>query len=218
MVDLLDSSEKIVKIYLVRHGSTQATDGGKICGHLDLDMTPEGVNQVEDLAHWFCSVECDAIFASPLKRTMQTADVMAKIMGHPTYFKHSGLVEKKEGDWEGLSYWQIRDTQAKQWEKWSKDPIGVEPPGGESVKAFHARTLRAITDILNNHHKGNRVAFVSHAGVIKSLIMHALNIPVENFFRIEIPPASVSRIDWSENFASLKFSGLRPSTQEAMVI
>lgn len=218
MVDLLDFSEKIIKLYLVRHGATDATDGGKICGHLDLDLTPEGVLQTEDVADALCGINADAIFCSPLKRTMQTADVLAKTLDIETYFKHSGLIEKKEGEWEGQTYWQIRDAQPKLWEKWSKDPIGFEPPGGESVKDFVARVGRALSDIIKNHYKGNKIVLVTHAGVIKSIMMHSLNIPTENFFRIDIPPASISRVDWSDSFATLKYSGLQPVTQEAIVI
>lgn len=218
MVDLLDSSEKIIKLYLIRHGSTEATDTGKVCGHLDLDMTPGGILEIEDAADWFRGVEIDGIFCSPLKRAMQTADIIAKATDVPTYFKHSGLSEKQEGEWEGKTYWQIRDADPKHWEKWSKDPIKHGAPNGESVKDFVARVGRALDDILKNHNKGNKLALVTHAGVIKAIIMHALNIPIENFFRIEVPPGSISRVDWSESFASLKFTGLCPSTAESMVV
>ena len=218
MVDLLDFSEKITKFYLVRHGETEATNGGKICGHLDLDLTTDGIADIEDVADWFCTVPIDAIFCSPLKRTSQSADIIAKATKHSTFFKHSGLIEKKEGVWEGKTYWQIRDEDSKLWEKWSKNPIDFAPPDGESIKDLVHRVGRAIEDIIKNQKKGNNLVLVTHAGVIRAFLIHALKIPVENFFRIDVPPASISRIDWSDNFATLKFTGLDPAIHEAMVV
>jgi alpha-ribazole phosphatase len=210
MVDLLDSSEKVKQIYLVRHGETSATDRGRICGNSDIGLNAEGIEQVEVVASWFYDMPIDSIFSSPLLRAVQTADAIAKAVHKPTYFKHSGLVEKKEGDWEGKTYWEIRDQQPKQWEKWSKDPINYAAPNGESIKDFVARIDRALKDILNNYDTGNRIVLTTHAGVIRAIIINALDIPVENFFRIDVPVASVSKVDWSDSFATLKFCGLTP--------
>ncbi len=210
MVDLLDSSENIKFIYLVRHGETSATEKGRVCGHSDVGLTEEGLDQAELMAAWFYDIPIDSIFSSPLLRAVQTADAIAKAVQRPTYYKHSGLVEKKEGDWEGKTYWQIRDENLKLWEKWSKDPINVAAPNGESVKDFVARIGRAMDDILNNYETGNRIVLTTHAGVIRAVIIHTLNIPVENFFRIDIPVASISRVDWSDSYSTLKFTGLTP--------
>lgn len=208
MVDLLDSSEKIKTIYLVRHGETSATQKGRICGHSDIGLNEEGLEQAELIGSWFTDLEIDSIFSSPLARAVQTADALAKAIRMPSYYKHSGLVEKKEGSWEGKTYWEIRDQDSKLWELWSKDPTNVAAPGGESVKDFVARVDRALKDILNNYETGNKIVLTTHAGVIRAMIMNALNIPSENFFRIEIPPASISRIDWSESYSSLKYCSL----------
>ena len=208
MVDLLDSNEDIKTLYLVRHGETSATQKGRICGHSDIDLSEEGFTQAELIGAWFSDFQIDSIFSSPLNRVVQTTDAIAKAIGKPTYYKHSGLLEKKEGDWEGKTYWQVRDEDPKGWEKWSKDPIKFCPPGGESVKDFVARSDRALKDIIHNYETGNKIILCTHAGIIKAIMMNCLGIPVENFFRIDIPPASISRIDWSESFATLKYCSL----------
>lgn len=217
MVDLLDFSEKIKTFYLIRHGETEATAGGRICGHLDVDLTEEGVDQAEIVGDWLSVYPMDSIYCSPLKRTVQTADVVAKFTKLPTFFKHSGLLEKNEGEWEGKTYWEIRDNDAKLWEKWSKDPINFAPPGGESVKDFVGRVGRAIEDIRKNYENGSKIVLITHAGVIKASIMNALDIPVENFFRIDIPTASISCVDWSDSYATMRFCGLNPTIHELMV-
>ena len=208
MVDLLDFSETVKSLYLVRHGETAATSKGKICGDSDTPLNEEGFMQAEVLGSWFSDMEISSIFSSPLARAVQTADAIAKAIKMPTYFKHSGLCEKKEGEWEGKTYWQLRDEDPKAWEKWSNNPIDFSPPGGESVKAFVGRVDRALQDIIKNYDTGNRIVITSHAGVIKGIIMNCLSIPAENFFRIDIPPGSVSKIEYSENFATLKYTSL----------
>lgn len=217
MVDLLDYSEQVKSFYLIRHGATEATDKGRICGHIDIDLTAEGVEQAEIIADWFLDTPLDSVFCSPLKRTMQTADIIAKAIKKPTYYKHSGLIEKKEGQWDGKTYWQVRDEDPKLWEKWSKDPIDFTPPGGESIRSFVARVGRALDDVRKNYETGSKVAVVTHAGVIRAMIINALEIPVENFFRIDVPLASISRIDWSESYSTLKFCGFTCEPEEAFI-
>lgn len=208
MVDLLDSSENIKTIYLIRHGETAATQKGLICGQSDIPLNNDGIEQAELIGAWLSEMYIDSVFASPLARTVQTADIVAKSIQLSAYYKHSGLAEKKEGEWEGKTFWQVRDESPKVWERWSNDPINFSPPGGESVKDFVARVGRALNDIIKNYATGKKIALITHTGVIRSIIMNSLDIPVENFYRIDIPVASVSRIDWSENFCTLKYTGL----------
>jgi len=218
MVELLDSSEKIKTFYLVRHGETEATAKGRICGHSEVSLSEHGLEQVELAADWFYNIPIDTIFSSPLNRAVQTTDIIAKAIQKPTYLKHSGLVEKKEGEWEGKTYWELRDQDAKSWEKWSNDPINFAPPNGESVQDFVARVGRAMKDIIANYDSGNKIILSTHAGVIRSVIMQALDIPVDNFFRIDIPVASITRVDWSESYSTLKFCGLVPEQFETLVV
>ena len=208
MADLLDSSENVKSLYLVRHGETIATQKGKICGADNIALNDEGLGQANLLGAWFQDMEIDSVFSSPLQRAVQTADAIAKSIKMPTYFKHSGLSEKKEGEWEGKTYWQIRDEEPDEWQKWSNDPINYAPPGGESVRDFVARIERALNDILNNYDTGNRLVLTTHAGVIKAIIMNSLDIPADNFFRIDIPTGSITKVEVSENFATLKYTSL----------
>jgi broad specificity phosphatase PhoE len=208
MVDLLDFSETVKSLYLVRHGETAATQKGRICGESNISLNDEGFAQANVLGSWFSDMEISSIFSSPLARAVQTADAIAKAIKMPTYFKHSGLTEKKEGEWEGKTYWQLRDEDPKAWEKWSNNPIDFAPPGGESVRSFVDRIDRALKDIINNYETGNRLVLTTHAGVIRGIILNCLNIPTENFFRLDIPTGSITKIEYSENFATLKYTSL----------
>lgn len=208
MADLLDFSETVKSLYLVRHGETSATEKGRICGESNIPLNDEGFAQANVLGSWFSDMEISSVFSSPLLRSVQTADAIAKAIKMPTYFKHSGLSEKKEGEWEGKTYWQLRDEDSQAWEKWSNDPIDFAPPGGESVRNFISRVDRALIDIISNYETGNRIVITTHAGIIRGIIMNCLNIPAENFYRIDIPTGSITKIEYSENFATLKYTSL----------
>jgi broad specificity phosphatase PhoE len=211
MSNVLDFSEESKTLYLVRHGATACTPG-YIPGQSDKGLSADGIDEIESLANYFSQLKVDSIFSSPINRAVQTTDILAKALNLSTYFKHSGLVEKKEGEWEGNTYWQLRMDEPKQWEKWSRNPITFAPPAGESVKDFVARVGRALDDIRQNYDKaGSNLLLSTHEGVIRSIIIHALNIPIENFFRLEVPTASVTCLEWSKSHATLKFFSTKTS-------
>ena len=208
MEQALNISDEIKTFYLIRHGEIKNSSGSKIAASDDKGLSGDGVLEAELLSSYFHDIKINSIFASPTSSAVQTTDIVAKNLGIPTFFKHSGLTDKKEGDCAGKPYWQIREESMKAWEKWSKDPINFSPPNGESVKDFVARVGRAFKDIIKNYDIGQKIILSTHTGVIRALIILSLDIPVENFFRIEVPSGSISRIDWTENYSILKFCSL----------
>lgn len=209
----LNVTEEIKTFYLIRHGELKENSNSKIPSLDDEGLSAEGVLEAELISSYFQDIKVSSVFSSPSMSAVQTTDIIAKNIGLPTFFKHSGLVDKKEGDWAGKTYWQLHEEAPKSWEKWSKDPINFFPPNGESVKDFVARVGRAFKDIIKNYEIGQKVILSTHTGVIRALIILSLNIPVENFFRIEVPSGSISRIDWGESYSILKFCSLSLSSK-----
>ncbi|NQY79385.1 MAG: histidine phosphatase family protein [Candidatus Caenarcaniphilales bacterium] len=209
----LNVTEEIKTFYLIRHGELKGNSNSRIPSQDDEGLNPDGVLEAELISSYFQDIKVDSVFSSPCMSSVQTTDIIAKNIGLPTFFKHSGLVDKKEGDWSGKTYWQLHEEAPKAWEKWSKDPINFCPPNGESVKDFVARVGRAFKDIIKNYEIGQKIILSTHTGVIRALIILSLNIPVENFFRIEVPSGSISRIDWTESYSILKFCSLSLSSK-----
>jgi alpha-ribazole phosphatase len=204
----LDLSEEVKSFYLVRHGELKNSSKGRVPDTNDKGLNSEGVLEAELLSSFFHDLRISAIFSSPNNSAVETTDIIAKNIGEPTFFKHSGLMDKREGEWAGKTYWQIREEDAKSWEKWSKDPINFCPPNGESVRDFVSRVGRALKDIRSNYEIGEKIILSTHAGVIRALLILALDIPADNFFRIDVPLSSISRIDWSNSHAIVKFFSL----------
>jgi alpha-ribazole phosphatase len=204
----LDLSEEVKSFYLVRHGELKNSGRGRVPDTNDKGLSSDGVLEAELISSFFHDLRISAIFSSPNNSAVETTDIIAKNIGEPTFFKHSGLTDKREGEWDGKTYWQIREEDAKSWEKWSKDPINFCPPNGESVRDFVSRVGRALKDIRTNYEIGEKIILSTHAGVVRAMLILALDIPVDNFFRIDVPLSSISRIDWSNSHAIVKFLSL----------
>jgi alpha-ribazole phosphatase len=63
---------------------------------------------------------------------------------------------------------------------------------------------------LLKEHSGKKIALVSHAGIIRALIVRALGMPVDNFWRVNVPTGSITKIDFSANFATMQMMAIRP--------
>ncbi len=89
----------------------------------------------------------------------------------------------------------------------------MRPPGGESIEDMYERTKIRIAEIVEQY-GGKRIALVTHAGIVRSVIVHALGMPLDNFWRISIPVGTVSKVDISESFATVHFISMRPGSAE----
>ena len=191
-------------VLLVRHGRTSANTEGILAGrtpgtHLD-DV---GVEQVRSLAQEIAGVRPTAVIASPLERTVQTAELIAQAIsaqGGPVIkvAHESGLVECDYGDWTGKSLSDLAEDSL--WRAVQDHPSAVKFPG-ESGEAMASMQSRAVASIRSwNDLLGPEALYiaVSHGDVIKSIIADALGVHLDNFQRIVVDPGSLSVIRYSE--------------------
>lgn len=191
-------------VLLVRHGRTLANTEGVLAGRTPgtfLDDT--GAEQVRALAQALAGVRPMAVIASPLERTVQTAELIAEAItaqGGPEFkVAHElGLIECDYGDWTGKSLSEL--AQDSLWRAVQDHPSAVKFPGesGESMAAMQSRavaSIRSWNDLL-----GPEALYiaVSHGDVIKSIIADALGVHLDNFQRIVVDPGSLSVIRYSE--------------------
>jgi broad specificity phosphatase PhoE len=85
------------------------------------------------------------------------------------------------------------------------------PPNGESIVQLSERIRESLIELIaNSEFEGKTIAMVTHSGIIRSIIVHALGMPIETFWRLSIPTGSISRIDFSKNFATMHFMAQKP--------
>lgn len=209
LTDLLHPEETITTFFLLRHGHTEATEQGRLYTDPKVPLTHRGLEQAHAAAKWLGMQKIECLLTSPAVRVRSTADIVgAELSMKPVVV--DGFEEWHIGDWEGRTYLDLKKHEPDLYKAWSEDPIHNAPPGGESISDVHRRVGKNLAGLIQKY-EGRQIAFVSHAGIIRSILIHALEMKVENFWRIVIPTGSVSRVDFSENFASVHFMSYRPA-------
>lgn len=198
---------------LLRHGVTASTErkvfSGSGDGVADPELTPTGHEQARRAATWLSErVEIDAIVASPMLRTRQTAAEVAAVLDLPVAIE-DGVIETAFGDWDGHTFAEIQQGWGDELTAWLQDS-SLAPPGGESMDAVHERVV-AARDRLVEQHAGRTVLVVSHVTPIKMLVRDALRAPVDVIYAMELSPASITTIAWwPDGRASLRGFNIVP--------
>ena len=181
---------------LVRHGVTEHTERKVFCGSggKDPELTDTGRDQAKRAGEWIRAVGgVDAVVASPLRRTRETAGIIASALGLEVDIE-GGVAEVAFGDWDGYTFGEILEQWPSDLQKWL-DSTAIAPPQGEAIDAVRERVL-AARDRLMEQHSGKTVVVVSHVTPIKLLVADALGAPITSIFRMELAPASVTTIQW----------------------
>lgn len=166
-----------VKLFLIRHGQTSWNVEGRYQGENDIELNQVGIKQAKLAAKYLSRVEFANIYSSPLKRTLYTAE---KIKGRRDLEikVRDDLKEMNFGKWEGLKFSEINDKYHRDYHNWLEDPYNNRPTDGENFKEITARTTAEIGRIVSENTDGSSVAVVAHGGVILSLLVYWLQIPL----------------------------------------
>ena len=178
---------------LLRHGQTPMSVQKRYAGRSNVPLTDAGVAQAAAAAKRLASAGIDAIVASPLQRTVQTAEQVAAVTGLPVVTE-DGFRETDFGAWEGLTFAEVRERWPSEMTAWLADPE-VAPPGGESFAEVSERVTAALHRMLAGR-AGQRVLIVSHVTPIKTLVAAALLAPPAALFRMHLDVAALCEIDW----------------------
>ncbi|MGW0764683.1 bifunctional RNase H/acid phosphatase [Streptomyces sp. NPDC002676] len=201
---------------LLRHGETPLTPQKRFSGSGGTDpaLSDAGREQAHRAAEALARRgTIQAILASPLARTRETAAVVAARLGLDVTVE-DGLRETDFGAWEGLTFGEVRERYPDDLNAWLADPEAHPTGGGESF-AETATRMAAARDRLVAAHRGRTVLLVTHVTPIKTLVRLALGAPPESLFRMELSAASLSAVAYyADGNASVRLfndtSHLRP--------
>lgn len=170
-------------IYLVRHGAIQtAADPKRFIGQLDLPLNPDGRRQAESLREALSGIELSAVYCSDLKRSVDTAEAIAGPHGLPCTARRD-LREVSLGQWEGLTFDQVRRGSPEEFTARGQDMVHYRPPEGESFLDCTLRVIPAFYDIIHSN-RGN-ILIVAHAGVNRIILSQALGASLDDLFEIK---------------------------------
>jgi probable phosphoglycerate mutase len=138
------------RLYLVRHGATELSAEDRFAGATDVLLSPEGEHQARCLSERLAQNRIDAVYASPLRRTLRTAELIAEPHGLAVT-PVDGLREIDHGHWEGLRRAEVEERFGEEYAAWEADPFTFAPEGGESGLAVLARALPALRILIERH-------------------------------------------------------------------
>jgi probable phosphoglycerate mutase len=185
------------RIYLIRHGATILSAEDRFAGATDVDLSEEGRRQAEALALRLSDDHITAVYCSPMKRTVETATIVARPQGL-TPIRRDGLREINHGRWESLRRSDVEAQFPDEYAAWEEDPFIYAPLEGESGLSVMARALPVIREIVLKHRDEN-VAVVSHKATIRLIISSLLGFDPRGYRdRLDQAPACLNVLDFKD--------------------
>ena len=182
--------------HLLRHGQTEHTPERRFSGRNELPLSPTGRAEAETATARAADLGIEVIVASPLRRTRETAEIVAASLGLPVEFDRD-LVELDFGDLEGLTFDEAAAKHPLAARRFMSD-ISVAAPGGESIADVGRRVARARRRILDGY-AGKTVLVVGHVTPIKLFLAAGLGVGDEVVHRVFLEAASLSTVTWSSD-------------------
>lgn len=179
----------MTQLLLIRHAVNDWVGSNRLAGWTPgVHLNEEGRRQAQALARRLAGVELKAIYSSPLERTLETAEIIARPHGLPVRLRQD-IGEAHYGEWTGQKLEDLAKTDL--WRVVQFHPSGARFPGGEALREMQARAVAEI-DAICHDHPDDVVAVVSHADVIKAIIAHYVGMHLDLFQRLVVSPASLS--------------------------
>ena len=191
----------MLRLFLLRHGETAWTRERRFSGTREIPLTPDGVQQAEALASALADVPLQAVYTSPLERARTTAAAIAK--PHRLSVRvDPRLIEMSFGEWEGLTGDDAVAGDPELFEHWRSAPADAVPRGGEPLRAVNARVMDAVAELQRAHPDGT-VAVVSHAIVVRLIVLAALGLEPDRLWSVDASPAGLSEIEYRPGWTSV---------------
>jgi probable phosphomutase (TIGR03848 family) len=194
---------------LIRHGETDYNKRMHLPGRIpNVHLNQKGRQQAQSLADNLATTPIKAIYSSPLERTMETAEPLAKVL-KVDIISIPGLLETDCGEWQGQSVKKLR--RQKIWQSIQQHPSLFHFPGGESIAECQHRMVQVLESLRLQHSPQDLVACFSHSDPLKQLVAYYLGLPLDHFQRLTIDLASITALQISESGSRLVMLNYNPS-------
>ena len=158
---------KTYTLYLFRHGITKGNINAQYIGHTDYPLTTDGIESLKKIKGKYHYPEVDAVFVSPLKRALQSADIM---FPKNNKIVIDNFIEYNFGEFEECTAEDLKDNE--DFKNWLHGDIYSAPPYGESNADFAQRICDSFEKVINGciSQGTEKIAIVTHAGVIMTIL------------------------------------------------
>ncbi|MFL4397308.1 adenosylcobalamin/alpha-ribazole phosphatase [Citrobacter portucalensis] len=191
-----------MRLWLVRHGETEANVAGLYSGHAPTPLTGRGIAQAQTLGTLLRHVRVDNVLCSELERARHTTQLILGDREVPVR-NMPELNEMFFGDWEMRHHRDLAREDAENYAVWCNDWQNATPTNGEGFQAFSQRVERFIAQ-LADYKTCQNLLVVSHQGVLSVLIARLLSMPAAAMWHFRVEQGCWSAIDFCDDFAVLK--------------
>lgn len=181
-------------VYLVRHAEAEGNVSRVFQGRTDCGVTEKGYEQLRMLAERFKDIPLEAVYSSPLKRTIETAKAVNFYHGLDITTV-DGLMEINGGLFEGQLWEELSNLFPVAHDLWLNHHHDFEIEQGESMREVYDRMKTSMLKIIKAN-TDKTIAIVSHGCAIRNFLCFANNVNFEE----------LSTLDWCENTGVCKFS------------
>ncbi len=185
------------RLFLLRHGETISNINSIYQGQGDSPLSELGLKEAELLAGALKTEKFSAIYSSTLKRSNDTANMIAKHHKIEA-IKIPGLIERHYGDFEGLSYKEIKTKFPDLYDLWLKHPDKAIIENAETLEQLQTRGVKAISEIINKH-QGQTICTVGHGGLNRAILFHYMNLGLDNFWRIKQDNCCINIVEFDNH-------------------
>ena len=179
------------RFLLIRHASHDYLDRAIASWLPGVHLNDKGMGEVERLAAALADSGIQALYSSPLERTMETASAISRRLNHPVQIREC-FGEMRFGDWTDKTFEAL--NKDPRWHTFNRFRAGTRAPGGELMLEVQGRMVAGMEAIREELPEAT-VAIVSHGDPIKAAVMYYTGMSLDHLARIEISPASVSVLD-----------------------
>ena len=185
------------RVFLIRHGATELSTEDRFAGAVDVLLSDAGRDQARRLGARLAREEIAVAFASPMKRTMETA----RLIVEPHRIEVSpvdGIREIAHGRWEGMKREEVERQFPEEYARYEEDPFSFAPVEGESGLQVTARALPALLKIVAEHCDA-RIVIVSHKATIRLLLSSLLGFDPRKYRdRLDQSPCALNILDFKD--------------------
>lgn len=181
----------ITELYLIRHGTPVLQNA--LLGKTDSPLSSTGWEQMTQVTNALPAI--DLVITSPLKRCSAFGTHFSKEKQIPIQIVDS-IQEYDFGEWDGLTYSQLREDQLELFAEFIESPYRCPPPSAETLQHFNHRVIDAVSEI-EQQYSGSAIALFTHAGVIRTLVAWCLGMDYKNglqFQRFSVDYASITHL------------------------
>lgn len=185
------------RFYLIRHAETDWNKGGRYQGCTNIPLNEAGKEQARLLGERFRYLPLDAVYVSPLERAVATAEPMARAHGL-TPIPDAHFQEINFGEWEGHTIAELTERYGKAYTDFFAEPFSHPVPGEGSFQNAMDRAIAGFT-ALEETHRGEDVAIVSHGGLLRVMLVGLLGLGTEFYRKTWMTNTSITMLDVMED-------------------